>query len=931
MKNKVIQNFIAKMVAGRSDDGIMITLRDPKKVQFQAAMLEDLLMRNGINPNAITSEAQLKSILNQIEAFEKKNLADNISGIRNTTSAKVFDLEGKEIPRGSKIMGGKEVPGTSERDRVRNEMKTKYGFTDERLDEIENTPIDEEMADRLLAETDQPPLGSRGGDEDIAAPVQSAEESLKDMTEAELKANLEKQNKSAVENILKRKNREDVYGLEDYDTTNMSGIKKEIIRTETKLGNLNPDDPNFRAKAKPLIDKIEALKNKLREDKADGGRIGLKSGTLLESLGFTPEHSAAIDKMDKNFSGSQFDYAAASTKDMVDRASNPVTAVISAAGNVIGRPFYDFVDAAKEYSKTIDEKGNPIPGGGYQGEFSFTPQGAIDFTKNVFSLGKEFIDQKPATMMAGALKGGIQSLGTQLGESIYDAFNPQEISIDPTSKNLFTQYYEDDPYAGIKNQTALLDPFTVIGGLTKVAKGANAKTLVTNYFKQKAKEKVGKEIYNKIQKKINTPKYPATTTKPGTGGGGSGGPPGTGTTTKSTSKSTGGSNPYGGGAGGLHSGYADGGRIGLKFGSGKRFLQRVFGKQGLEDMKDRDPEMYVGLLEVVDMYRKRDKEGLKMYLQKFLPHMDDEAIEAFIKGSDGSEGLMGELIRLGSGRDYAGKLEMIKRAQEMRKLDDLDITEDMRRKPNADGGIMRLGLKEGSGMSRRTFLKLLGGAMSIPIVGKILKPFKTAKGVTKVPMIKTDNVPGKPEWFDQLVNKVIIEGDDVTKKLATVEREIVHTKKINDTDEVTVYQDLNTDSVRVEYKSPDNMMEEQVDLMYKRTPPDEGSPQASSEFEVAESGFVGRADGPDDYFIDAEEVGGRSIKDLDSDVSALKEYATGQKPTMKEIVQKMKRKEKVKKLNEGDLDAQSDYITARQGDYSDYDYASGGIARMLGE
>ena len=39
------------------------------------------------------------------------------------------------------------------------------------------------------------------------------------------------------------------------------------------------------------------------------------------------------------------------------------------------------------------------------------------------------------------------------------------------------------------------------------------------------------------------------------------------------------------------------------------------------------------------------------------------------------------------------------------------------------------------------------------------------RGVTKVPMIKTDNVPGKPEWFDALVNKVIVEGDDVTKKI----------------------------------------------------------------------------------------------------------------------------------------------------------------------
>ena len=32
-------------------------------------------------------------------------------------------------------------------------------------------------------------------------------------------------------------------------------------------------------------------------------------------------------------------------------------------------------------------------------------------------------------------------------------------------------------------------------------------------------------------------------------------------------------------------------------------------------------------------------------------------------------------------------------------------------------------------------------------------------------MIKTDDVPGKPEWSDQLVNKVIVEGDDVTVHL----------------------------------------------------------------------------------------------------------------------------------------------------------------------
>ena len=45
-------------------------------------------------------------------------------------------------------------------------------------------------------------------------------------------------------------------------------------------------------------------------------------------------------------------------------------------------------------------------------------------------------------------------------------------------------------------------------------------------------------------------------------------------------------------------------------------------------------------------------------------------------------------------------------------------------------------------------------------------------------MIKTDDVPGKPEWFDQLVNKVIVEGDDVTKKFATGERQSIHQKTL---------------------------------------------------------------------------------------------------------------------------------------------------------
>ena len=626
MINKIIRNFVAKQMAGRSDDGIMITLKDPQRVTLGENIMADLLMRNGIDPTAITSEEQLKLILRQIENAQASAIRN--TGIRDTQSAKIFEITtGKEIPKGSKIMGGQAVD-------------------------------------------DMPPPGSRGGPEDIAAPVQSSEETLKNMIMAENKKNINKMK-----------------------------IRKKFV--DQSIDNVSPGFSGDR--------KIDA--ELVAED------LATRMGKVYDDLPIKER----LDLYDQAYQG-------------------------------LSKKKFKMSDTQKQFNKDVEEAGGM----------------------------EEFLNKNP---------------------------------IDDDSGD-----------------------------------------------------------------------------------------------------------------------FATGGRVGLKVGSGIKFLRKVFGKQGFDEMKTRDPEMYVGLLEIVDMYRKRDKEGLKMYLQKFLPHMDDAQIEDFIRGSDGSEGLIGELIRLGSGRDYAGKIDMMKRAQEMRKLDNLEVTDDMKRKPNAEGGIMRLGLKEGSGMSRRTFLKILGGAMSIPIIGKIFKPFKIGKKVTQVPIIKTDNVAGKPEWFDQLVNKVILEGDDVTKRFATVDREVVHMKKIDDNNTVTVYQDLDAGTVRVEYDSPANTFEDTVQLQYKKPKPDEGDPNPSAEFDVAESGPVGRVDGPDDFSLDVDEVGGTSIKDLDSDVSKLKEYATGEKPTIKELVQNMKRKDKAKRITE-DPEAQSDAIIKRQGDYDGpyEDFASGGIARMLGE
>ena len=469
MISKIIRNFLAKQMAGRSDDGIMITLRDPQKVELAENIMADLLMRNGIDPRAIKSEQQLKNILNQIDAASKQTTE---TGIRNTESAKVFNLKGKEIPKGSKIMGGEAVD-------------------------------------------DVPPPGSRGGPDDIAAPVQSAEETLKNMIQAENKKNIAK----------------------------------------------------------------------------------MRQRKMLNE---------AIDDASPGFSG----------------------------------------------DRNVD-----------------------------------------AELVA-------ENLAERMG-----------------------MIYDDMP----------------------------------------------------------------------------------------------------------------------------------------------------------------TKERIKLY---------DEAYQGLTRKK-------------------------------------FDPPEDM-----AKGGIARIGLKDG--MNRRTFLKFLAGAASIPIVGKIFKPFKIGKTVTKVPIIKTGDVPGKPEWFDQLVNKVILEGDDVTKRFATQERQVIHMKKIDDETTVMVTQDLNDGSIMVDVDDPiRNVMGESgddtsVQMMLKKNPGDESNPAGADEFSFTEADMRNYMDGPDDYTTEFTENTVRKMSDLTSDLGKIKSYATGKKPTMKEFIESKKRQDKVKFAEENPAE-----YAAERGPEVDYDpepdFARGGIARMLGE
>ncbi len=113
---------------------------------------------------------------------------------------------------------------------------------------------------------------------------------------------------------------------------------------------------------------------------------------------------------------------------------------------------------------------------------------------------------------------------------------------------------------------------------------------------------------------------------------------------------------------------------------------------------------------------------------------------------------------------------------------DSPLTEDQRtnieeigaRGGAAQGG--RIGLKEGSKLGRRGFLKFLAGAAAAPLVYKAVKGKKilqAAKVATKV----LPKVEGMPEWFNPLVTRIMNEGVDISPKVTRVE-EMVKVKRL---------------------------------------------------------------------------------------------------------------------------------------------------------
>jgi len=177
------------------------------------------------------------------------------------------------------------------------------------------------------------------------------------------------------------------------------------------------------------------------------------------------------------------------------------------------------------------------------------------------------------------------------------------------------------------------------------------------------------------------------------------------------------------------------------------------------------------------------KGGISKLIQKFKSKVKDK------KAGDKIYGVGGEEIDVADFKKSLGLDE----ATDKKGMEDLEKKLQMiigkdRTKHNMGG---RIGFKEGSGMSRRTFLKLLGGLASIPLVGKFLKP---AAKVAKTAEVAKQS--GVPAYFPKLVEKIKLLGDDITDTAATAERQ-----RVIDYKDYTLTEDISTGAITIDKKT----------------------------------------------------------------------------------------------------------------------------------
>jgi hypothetical protein len=318
----------------------------------------------------------------------------------------------------------------------------------------------------------------------------------------------------------------------------------------------------------------------------------------------------------------------------------------------------------------------------------------------------------------------------------------------------------------------------------------------------------------------------------------------------------------------------------LKKSKPKKSGDKIYGVGG-EEIDVADLKKSLGLDEATD---KKSMEDLEKKLQMIIGR--DRT-----KHSKGGITAAVKKLQKKFGKDIIQKGKAPKKS-EKKKLQDL--FREFNRKNKAGGGLAymlgepRENFGDG-GMSRRTFLKIMAALAAFPVVGKLTKMTKVAKGTAPL-VTKTSEMP---EHFPKLVEKILREGTVVDSQFVKKTGN-VKTYRHPDRPDMELTIEGDGQRIQLDFETDQGM---RGGYEFKKGIPDETVRKPPDEFESGEVKYRMSPDG--DYSKDFELGIDTGTENLDEFVGIKKQKTSKSKVNLPESL--------------------------------DDDFAEGGLAGLLGE
>ena len=119
---KALREFVIRLFLKEKPKGVMTTIPNKDLIDMNIQIVAEKLMRNGIDPRSLKNANQVENAIKMIDDRPAVQ-----QGLTSTKTAKIMDMEGKEIDPRSRIMGGKQAETDAEI-KARLEKSNKEGI-----------------------------------------------------------------------------------------------------------------------------------------------------------------------------------------------------------------------------------------------------------------------------------------------------------------------------------------------------------------------------------------------------------------------------------------------------------------------------------------------------------------------------------------------------------------------------------------------------------------------------------------------------------------------------------------------------------------------------------------------------------------------------------------------------------------------------------